>query len=101
MKVGEDLIVSFFCKATGHPQPEFNWERDGKRINPITKKRYDIFTFPHGTVLRISPLKAKKDNTVFTCVASNKHGEARANATLTVYELKGKLGLFSSCSYLM
>ncbi|KAL4236406.1 hypothetical protein ACF0H5_004791 [Mactra antiquata] len=87
MKVGEDLIVSFFCKATGHPPPEFYWERSGKRINYSTKKRYDIISYPGGTVLRIQPLKANRDNAVFTCVASNEHGEARANATLTVYEL--------------
>lgn len=89
MRVAEDLIVSFFCKATGYPPPDFHWEKEGKAINHLNKKRYDIFPMSHGTVLRIQPAKAKKDNTYFTCVAKNEHGEARANATLHIYEVEG------------
>ncbi|XP_053394772.1 tyrosine-protein phosphatase Lar-like isoform X3 [Mercenaria mercenaria] len=89
MKVAEDLIVSFFCKASGYPPPDFYWEKEGKSLNHLNKKRYDIFMMSHGTVLRIQPAKAKKDNTYFTCVAKNEHGEARANATLKIYEVEG------------
>ncbi|XP_060552122.1 tyrosine-protein phosphatase Lar-like isoform X4 [Ruditapes philippinarum] len=88
MKVAENMIVSFFCKASGYPPPDFHWEKDGKTINTLHKKRYHIFSMPHGTVLRIQPAKAKKDNTYFTCVAGNEHGEARANATLKIYEVE-------------
>lgn len=91
MKVAESMIVSFFCKASGFPPPDFQWEKNGKTINTMNKPRYNIFTMSHGTVLRIHPVKAKKDNTYFTCVAKNEHGEARANATLTIYEMEGKL----------
>ncbi|XP_060552121.1 tyrosine-protein phosphatase Lar-like isoform X3 [Ruditapes philippinarum] len=91
MKVAENMIVSFFCKASGYPPPDFHWEKDGKTINTLHKKRYHIFSMPHGTVLRIQPAKAKKDNTYFTCVAGNEHGEARANATLKIYEVEDDL----------
>ncbi|KAH3831842.1 hypothetical protein DPMN_105114 [Dreissena polymorpha] len=85
MKVAENLIVSFFCKASGHPAPDLTWEKDGKPINPINRKRYDIWSMPHGTVLRVASAKSKRDDTVLTCVATNEKGEARANATLEVY----------------
>ena len=88
-KVAEDLIVSFFCKASGHPQPTFSWEKEGKVINP-NRKRYHIIDMPNITVLRIEPVKARTDSTVFTCVARNDQGEVRANASLHVYPVEGE-----------
>ena len=41
---------------------------------------------PHGSVLRIEPVKANRDDTTFECEADNGIGEpAVASATLTVY----------------
>ena len=89
MKVAEDLIVSFFCKASGYPPPTFHWERDGKQLNTKKHNRYEVLSMPHGSVLRIEPVKERKDAKTFTCVATNEHGEARANAILTVYPGEG------------
>lgn len=83
-KVAEEGTVSFICKASGDPAPSFHWERVGKKIND-RRNRYEINDAPHISVLRIKPVKANKDNATFTCVANNGLGEARADASLTIY----------------
>lgn len=94
-KVAEDAIVSFFCKATGTPQPSFQWKRNDKPINPRKKNRFSIFDMPFGSVLRIEPVKSKKDDAVFTCIADNGIKEPdQANATLTVYKLDKDGGMY-------
>lgn len=41
---------------------------------------------PHGSVLRIEPVKARRDDSPFECVATNGIGEpATAQASLEVY----------------
>ena len=45
-----------------------------------------VIDMPHGSVLRIEPVKANRDDTLFECVADNGIGEAAvASASLTVY----------------
>jgi netrin-G3 ligand len=45
-----------------------------------------VLDMPHGSVLRIEPVKANRDDTSFDCVADNGIGEpAIASATLEVY----------------
>ncbi|KAL5017103.1 hypothetical protein ScPMuIL_006692 [Solemya velum] len=84
-KVTENGIVTFICKASGNPEPMFYWERNSNKINN-KKKRYMVQSMPHGSVLRIEPVIARKDNAVFTCIADNGIDEpARANASLHVY----------------
>ncbi|XP_052776376.1 tyrosine-protein phosphatase Lar-like isoform X3 [Mya arenaria] len=95
MKVAENQIVIFFCKASGHPAPAFHWEKEGKSINPMSRRRYDVFSMPYGTVLRVAIAKSKRDDTYFTCVAKNSIGEARANASLEVYPVDSNLESFS------
>mgnify|MGYP000264147111 CR=1 FL=1 len=100
MRVAENLIVSFFCMAKGNPTPTFEWDINGKRINPHTKrfKHFQIFEMPQGTVLRILQVKRNKDqreydpneDTIITCVAKNSIGEVRANSTLHIYPMEGK-----------
>ena len=72
--VAEEHIVSFICKASGTPHPTFTWERKGKVINP-RRQRYHVHSMPHGSVLRIDPVRAKDDNNLFACIASNDLGE--------------------------
>ena len=41
---------------------------------------------PHGSVLRIEPVRARRDDALFECVADNGIGEpATASATLEIY----------------
>ena len=89
MRVAEGLNASFVCKASGYPQPTFHWEKKGKTFTNKKSLRYEVISMPHGSVLRIEPIKKRKDSHTFTCVATNEHGEARASAELSVFQRKG------------
>lgn len=80
---GEDAYFS--CKLWGTPLPEVAWEKDGKKLN-------DIFESAHFSVsqqdggwfqLRIYGTRMP-DKGVYTCRATNGHGEALAGAVLLV-----------------
>ena len=48
--------------------------------------RYMILPMPHGSVLRIEPVKIRRDESDFECVASNSEGpDAIASASLEIY----------------
>ena len=84
-KVEEDGMVSFFCVATGNPDPTFTWKKNGKVIG-TNRQRYLIEEMPHGSVLRIEPVKARRDDATFECEANNGMGEPKvASASLHVY----------------
>ena len=88
-KVAEDLIVSFFCEAFGDPRPRFHWEKNGKPLGTKQSRRYQVFDMPNGSVLRIEPVRGKRDNRTFTCVTKNDDDETRASASLLVYSSNG------------
>ena len=45
-----------------------------------------ILPMPHGSVLRIEPVKIRRDESDFECVASNSEGpDAIASASLEIY----------------
>jgi len=83
--------VSFICKASGNPTPDVFWRKGGKRITS-TRSRFLTLNIPHGSVLRIEPVKSPRDDTVVECVADNGIGEpAAATAKLEIYtEGEGK-----------
>lgn len=84
-KVTDNNVVSFFCKASGNPAPDVYWRKAGKRITN-NRQRYTTLPMPHGSVLRIDPAKAKRDDSSVECVADNGMGEpAVASASLEVY----------------
>lgn len=86
-KVVENGIASFFCQATGNPQPEIYWRKGGRRIAG-SRPRYLIVTTPDGgaSVLRIDPVKSRKDDGQLECYADNGIGGGyAAQAKLEVY----------------
>ena len=85
-RVADNGIVSFFCKASGNPAPEVYWRKGGRRVSP-GRQRYSTLNMPHGSVLRIEPVKAAKDdNHAVECVADNGIGDpATASAQLNIY----------------
>ena len=84
-KVADNGMVSFFCKASGNPAPDIHWRKNGKRV-AINRQRYMGIEMPHGSVLRIEPVRARRDDALFECVADNGIGEpATASATLEIY----------------
>ncbi|XP_071033354.1 tyrosine-protein phosphatase Lar isoform X4 [Parasteatoda tepidariorum] len=75
-------VASFVCAAVGNPKPQIEWRKNGKRV---TTQRYTVQEMPNGSVLRIDPVKAGRDDATYECVAENGVGEPeRALATLTV-----------------
>jgi len=78
-KVVDNGIATFVCLATGNPSPDVYFRRSGGH-------RYSVISIPHGAVLRISPVRARRDNGLVECVAENGLGNpATAAATLQVY----------------
>ena len=61
--------VSFFCKASGNPIPQFYWKQAGKRISKRNGTR--IIKVPFGSVLRIQRVKFSRDSSIVECVAHN------------------------------
>lgn len=96
-KVADNGIISFFCKASGNPAPDIHWRKNGKRV-AINRQRYMGIDMPHGSVLRIEPVRARRDDAVFECVADNGIGEpATASARLEIYP-EGE-GTYPSCVF--
>ncbi|XP_052090699.1 tyrosine-protein phosphatase Lar-like isoform X2 [Mytilus californianus] len=91
MSVAEEQTISFVCKASGSPMPKFTWYRDNKRIKAVNRQRYEIKPMPHGSVLRIEPVKARRDSGKFTCEAENDYGgKVQTSAFLHVYPVDQK-----------
>lgn len=79
-----DRPAVFVCKAAGYPQPQIEWRKKGKRI---WTSRYTVAEMAGGSVLRIDPVRTRRDHAPFECVAENGIGEpARAPFVLTVLE---------------
>lgn len=77
-------VASFVCTAVGNPKPQLEWRKNGKRV---TTQRYTVQEMPNGSVLRIEPVRAGRDDATYECVAENGVGEpVRALATLTVLQ---------------
>ena len=84
-KVKDGGIASFFCRASGNPAADIHWRKSGKRVGE-SHRRYDVEEMPYGSVLRVDPVRAVRDDSEFECVADNGIGEpATASARLIVY----------------
>lgn len=91
VKVGG--VASFFCQARGDPQPTIIWRKNGKKVSG-TQTRYSVIENTGSSLLRIEPVRAGRDDAPYECVAENGVGDAvSAEASLTVYEGNGKLGI--------
>lgn len=80
-EVGSEVILN--CSATGTPEPEIQWQRNG-----IPLKRE---TLPHnhkmiGAIMFIHSLQLS-DSAVYQCEASNKHGTILTSANIDVLDI--------------
>ena len=79
-------MLSLVCRASGSPAPEISWARGGRRIQPTSSKRYTIIDIAGGSVLRIRPVKERRDDGFWDCIANNGVSEpATAASRLHVY----------------
>ncbi|XP_036187516.1 leucine-rich repeats and immunoglobulin-like domains protein 1 isoform X6 [Myotis myotis] len=72
------------CAATGHPNPQIAWQKDGGTDFPAARERR-MHVMPDDDVFFITDVKLD-DMGVYSCTAQNLAGSISANATLTVLE---------------
>ncbi|XP_059840007.1 receptor-type tyrosine-protein phosphatase F-like isoform X2 [Hypanus sabinus] len=76
-------VASFVCQAAAEPKPRITWMKKGKKVS---SQRFEVIEFDDGTgsVLRIQPLRAPRDEAIYECTATNSIGEITTSAKLTV-----------------
>lgn len=80
---GEDAYFS--CKLWGTPLPEVTWEKDGKKLNDIFESAHFSVSEQDGGWFQLRIYRTRMpDKGVYTCRATNCHGEALAGAVLLV-----------------
>ncbi|XP_020140944.2 leucine-rich repeats and immunoglobulin-like domains protein 1 isoform X2 [Microcebus murinus] len=72
------------CAATGHPNPQIAWQKDGGTDFPAARERR-MHVMPDDDVFFITDVKAD-DTGVYSCTAQNSAGAISASATLSVLE---------------
>uniref|UniRef100_A0A8C2YK38 Leucine rich repeats and immunoglobulin like domains 1 n=1 Tax=Chinchilla lanigera TaxID=34839 RepID=A0A8C2YK38_CHILA len=72
------------CAATGHPNPQIAWQKDGGTDFPAARERR-MHVMPDDDVFFITDVKID-DSGMYSCTAQNSAGSISANATLTVLE---------------
>jgi len=101
-KVAQSGTANFYCQATGSPTPDVEWRKSGQRIGRH-HKRYLIVDVTDGSaVLRIEPVRARRDEDTYECHADNGVGTpAAASARLDVYpdEQSGQTTLQLTCMF--
>ncbi|KAF0772996.1 tyrosine-protein phosphatase Lar [Aphis craccivora] len=84
-------VASFYCGARGDPRPNIYWRKNYKKLS-TSLSRYEIVDkvvgdSETGSVLRIEPTRAPRDNAIYECFAENGVGDAvSANAKLEVFD---------------
>ncbi|XP_051277007.1 LOW QUALITY PROTEIN: hemicentin-1-like [Dicentrarchus labrax] len=76
-------VISFVCQATGNPKPRVSWMKKGKKTQ---NQRVEVIEFDEGatSVLRIQPLRAPRDESIYECVAENNEGNVSVSANLSI-----------------
>ncbi|KAJ8337405.1 hypothetical protein SKAU_G00386250 [Synaphobranchus kaupii] len=77
--LGED--VTFECRVAAHPEPNFDWEKDGRYVGE--SNRVQIKSDSDGSSLRIKCVRSM-DSGTYTCRAQNSVGRSQAAAALVV-----------------
>jgi len=87
-KVEQGGVANFYCEATGSPAPDVEWRKSGQRIGRHHKRYLLVEAGDAGRalVLRIEPVRARRDDDTYECHADNGVGTAAvARARLDVY----------------
>uniref|UniRef100_A0AAR2KQ87 Obscurin, cytoskeletal calmodulin and titin-interacting RhoGEF b n=1 Tax=Pygocentrus nattereri TaxID=42514 RepID=A0AAR2KQ87_PYGNA len=80
-RVGLGGDVTFFCRVASHPDPSFEWEKDGRYLGETN--RIKITSDSESSCLRIQSVR-NIDGGTYTCRAQNSIGRAQAAAVLVV-----------------
>ncbi|XP_040262582.1 neural cell adhesion molecule L1-like protein [Bufo bufo] len=79
--VGSEVILN--CSATGTPEPEIHWQRNGIPLRRDTLPHNHKMT---GGIIFIHSLQPS-DSAVYQCEASNKHGTILTSANIDVVDI--------------
>ena len=71
--VVEGSGIFLFCNATGNPQPNITWTKQGNKSILSTSK-----------ILNLTKLMREDDGSVYTCTVRNEVGSVKASTTITV-----------------
>ncbi|TKR69840.1 hypothetical protein L596_021941 [Steinernema carpocapsae] len=74
----ENLEVTLVCAVTGTPTPKIEWTKDGKPCSNATA------TFENGVCTLLIKGAKKTHSGLYTCTASNTHGEVKSTCVLTI-----------------
>lgn len=80
-RVGLGGDVTFYCRVAAHPDPNFEWEKDGRYIG--LTNRIKMASDSDSSSLRIQSVRSL-DSGSYTCRAQNTVGRSHAAATLVV-----------------
>ncbi|KAI4893348.1 hypothetical protein NFI96_024137 [Prochilodus magdalenae] len=80
-RVGLGGDATFFCHVAAHPNPSFEWEKDGRYLGETN--RIKIISESESSSLRIQSVR-NMDGGTYTCRAQNSIGRAQAAAVLVV-----------------
>ncbi|XP_072536379.1 obscurin isoform X3 [Salminus brasiliensis] len=80
-RVGLGSDVTFYCRVAAHPNPNFEWEKDGRYLGETN--RIKIISDNESSSLRIQSIRSM-DSGTYTCRAQNPIGRAQAAAVLVV-----------------
>ncbi|XP_076826396.1 obscurin [Brachyhypopomus gauderio] len=80
-RVGLGGEVTFFCRVAAHPEPHFEWEKDGRYLGETN--RIKITSNSETSSLRIQSVR-NMDAGTYTCRVQNSVGRAQSVAVLAV-----------------
>ncbi|KAL2098327.1 hypothetical protein ACEWY4_007534 [Coilia grayii] len=80
-RIGLGDNVTFYCRVAAHPDPNFEWEKDGRYFGETN--RVKITSDSESSSLRIQNVRSL-DSGTYTCRAQNTAGRSHAAATLVV-----------------
>ncbi|KAK0408269.1 hypothetical protein QR680_003864 [Steinernema hermaphroditum] len=74
----ENLEVTLVCAVTGTPTPKIEWNKDGKPCANASA------TFENGVCTLLIKGAKRTHSGLYTCTASNTHGEVKSTCVLTI-----------------
>lgn len=77
--LGGDLV--FYCRVVAHPEPNFDWEKDGRYLGETN--RIKITSDSDSSSLKIQSVR-NLDAGTYTCRVQNTAGRAHSSAVLSV-----------------
>lgn len=80
MKADSGMMLKWYCKAVGRPEPYYTWYKNGKRLHAHNGTHIHI----DGGVLTFLKIDSERDTGMYQCAATNTFGTTFSSGQLTV-----------------